>query len=263
VEDETCEASAHFINKCSCGAVISQCRCSGAKTVTTIDNGCDQCKAKIKDNLSETIKSISQTEKTPVNIERENMKIASLKDITDENLKQASAAEISTLIAEELRKASEVWEAEKKESSAQLSAAVKSAEDAHKEIESFKEQVKKNEAALAELVKEKEDRARVDAFNVRMAAVSEKFDLDDEAKAAIVEEIKVIDSEESFAAWMKKASILLKGFAKKMPFPPKKGEKGGKGEKGKEGCECEEEMEEEDAKKKCKATEEALAAEAA
>jgi hypothetical protein len=37
----------HYITKCSCGAVISQCRCpDNNKSVETIDRGCENCKAK-------------------------------------------------------------------------------------------------------------------------------------------------------------------------------------------------------------------------
>jgi hypothetical protein len=37
----------HYIQYCSCGKVISQCRCpSPHKTKTTVSNGCASCKAK-------------------------------------------------------------------------------------------------------------------------------------------------------------------------------------------------------------------------
>ena len=34
----------HFITKCSCGAVLAQCRCpSQDKTVSVVEGGCDNC----------------------------------------------------------------------------------------------------------------------------------------------------------------------------------------------------------------------------
>jgi len=34
----------HYITKCSCGAIISQCRCPAPdKTVTVIERGCARC----------------------------------------------------------------------------------------------------------------------------------------------------------------------------------------------------------------------------
>jgi len=41
--------SEHFIDQCSCGKVISQCRCgSPNKKITVTPNGCDECKSKMK-----------------------------------------------------------------------------------------------------------------------------------------------------------------------------------------------------------------------
>ena len=37
--------SEHYINVCSCGAVINQCRCTGNKTRTVVPNGCPKCKS--------------------------------------------------------------------------------------------------------------------------------------------------------------------------------------------------------------------------
>lgn len=42
--------SEHHIVKCSCGEVISQCRCpSKNKTETIVKDGCAKCKEKKKD----------------------------------------------------------------------------------------------------------------------------------------------------------------------------------------------------------------------
>jgi hypothetical protein len=41
--------SQHYIEKCSCGKVLSQCRCpSHEKEVKVIQDGCVECKAKAK-----------------------------------------------------------------------------------------------------------------------------------------------------------------------------------------------------------------------
>jgi len=43
----------HFKIECSCGTVISQCRCIGERNVTVIENGCSVChKSRIKVYLS-------------------------------------------------------------------------------------------------------------------------------------------------------------------------------------------------------------------
>ena len=44
----------HFITKCSCGVVLTQCRCIGEKHVTVIDNGCYKCKQKLEKKIEPT-----------------------------------------------------------------------------------------------------------------------------------------------------------------------------------------------------------------
>lgn len=44
----------HEIVKCSCGAVIRQCRCMNPnKTVSIIENGCDACQKRLIEYLLE------------------------------------------------------------------------------------------------------------------------------------------------------------------------------------------------------------------
>lgn len=46
--------SEHYINKCSCGKTISQCRCSSPdKKITVTPNGCDECKSKSMKTLEQ------------------------------------------------------------------------------------------------------------------------------------------------------------------------------------------------------------------
>lgn len=35
--------SEHFIIRCSCGTIISQCKCFGPRIETTVEAGCDEC----------------------------------------------------------------------------------------------------------------------------------------------------------------------------------------------------------------------------
>lgn len=52
----------HEIIKCSCGAIIAQCRCMAPnKTIRTIDNGCENCKGNpptLKVKATETVKAL-------------------------------------------------------------------------------------------------------------------------------------------------------------------------------------------------------------
>jgi hypothetical protein len=46
-DDDDAPVHGHFIDRCSCGIVINQCRCpSKDKTLTTINRGCIECRTK-------------------------------------------------------------------------------------------------------------------------------------------------------------------------------------------------------------------------
>lgn len=183
------------------------------------------------ENVNNEQNKISQATNCNVNIERkEIMKITSIKDITDESLKQTNASAIAEFISSELSKKSIEWEQEKNSLSDKLAKAqsdhTKLTEDYSKVLKS----VETLQATVDSLTKEKTDREKVEKFNSRMTEVNEVYELDEEVLAAIVEEVKIIASDEDFNKWKKKASVLLKGFAKKSDKTCEKCEKVHSGE---------------------------------
>jgi len=234
-EQKTNSSSQHFINKCSCGNIISQCRCSSKdKIINIIDDGCSLCR-KIIDSATEykmKKNKISQIENYNVKIERnENMKIASIKDLTDETLKQANASDIASLVSDELKKGNEIWLTEKNKLSDTLAESKKNQEILAKDNTQLQEDMKQLKSQINTFIKANEDREKVEKFNSRMNELNELFDFDDETRAALVDDIKSIASDEDFAKWKTKASILLKGFAKKTKQVEDKTDK-----KCKDGC---------------------------
>jgi hypothetical protein len=187
-----------------------------AKTEITKDSD-SQVISDIKNEKIE--ENNSQAKESPVKGERTYMKITSLKDITDETLKTATASAVADFIGEELKKGSEVWKAEQTE----VKKALATAEEANKvstaEILRLTEELKKVQDAVAAFNKEKQEREAVETFNARMGQVSEAFELDAEARTAIVEDVKAIASDADFTKWFAKAQILFKGYAKKTPPP--------------------------------------------
>jgi hypothetical protein len=162
---------------------------------------------------SKNLKIISQSANTNVNKER-TMKIETLKDITDENLKEAKASQIAEFVAAELKKGNDSWLNEKSNLTNQVSEHNKANEKLNKDVTDLNTKVKELSATIEGLNKEKTDREAVDKFNTRMSEITEAYELDDEARAAVVEEVKSIASDEAFDKWKKKAAVLLKGYAK-------------------------------------------------
>jgi len=159
---------------------------------------------------------ISQSIKIDVNKGRKViMKITSIKDITDESLKECSASAISEFISTELKKGNDEWVAEKSKLDTLLAQAKSDGQKLQEAQSKLQEELTKVQATVEALNTEKSEREKVEKFNVRMSELNEVYDLDDEVRAAIVEDIKALASDEGWAKWQTKAKALLKGFAKK------------------------------------------------
>lgn len=153
-------------------------------------------------------KFISQQQENTVNEGRETiMKITSLADITDETLKQCTASVITEFISTELKKASDVFTAEKAQQ-AQANQTLKAT------TETLQKTVQEMQASLENLTKEREARARVDAFNARMTEVSASYELPEDVAKIVVEDLKALASDEAYAAWKTKAETLFKPYSK-------------------------------------------------
>tara|TARA_Y100000310_G_scaffold182106_1_gene182122 strand:- start:1281 stop:2348 length:1068 start_codon:yes stop_codon:yes gene_type:complete len=158
---------------------------------------------KIKENISQTDKNNVIKEK------RLAMKIKSLKDITDENLKEVSASAITDFIEDELQESVDKYESDKKELEESLQAAKEvnekiEAQDAEnqKELENLK-------ADIANLVKEKEAKEAEEKFNQRMAHMDDVYELIDEDREVIAADVKDLD-DEGFETYQKKMSTLIR-----------------------------------------------------
>lgn len=161
--------------------------------------------------------NISQNEENNVNeegvINRIIMKIENINQITDELLKQVTASSVTDFIQDELKKASEAFVAEKNEKDSAIKAAQEKYEALSTESEKVKEELEKLKAALAKLEEEKLAKAQEEAFNLRMAAFDEEFDLTDEDRQVLAADIKDLN-DEAFAAYKNKMAVLMKEKSK-------------------------------------------------
>jgi hypothetical protein len=157
--------------------------------------------------------NISQNDENTVNqegvINRIIMKIENITQITDELLKQVKASSVTDFIQEELKKASEVFVAEKNEKDLAIKATNEKYEALSTESEKIKEELERVKAALIKFEEEKVAKANEEAFNLRMASFDEEFDLSDEDRQVLATDIKDLN-EESFAAYKNKMAVLMK-----------------------------------------------------
>ena len=145
-----------------------------------------------------------------------HVQIKDLNDITskwsDIIKNEANANEIRKFIADEIVKESEKFAEklrEKEDLLKTVEANKKTLEDKAKILEDSVNQLSKQ---LQE-IKASQDQALAETkFNERMASLDEVFDLDgeDEIRSILTEEVKAIESDEAFAAWMDKKKKLMK-----------------------------------------------------
>jgi hypothetical protein len=154
------------------------------------------------------VENLSHLEENNVNKNTINniMKISKIEDINDESMKELSASAVTEFIAEELKKASEHFSAEKQEKEQALSSALEAQAQLRAEIERIQK-------TLAELEAVKVAKEIEETFNTRMASFDNEYDLDDEDRAIIASDIKEM-SEEIFSAYRKKMSVLMKSKKK-------------------------------------------------
>lgn len=186
----------------------------------------------VSKSMAQAIRSITQENIIEIeNIQKNNsqdkpntvnnssiMKITNIEDITDESIKELSAAavknfvgkhiadqidEVSTRYAQNL----EAKEQEIKERNEAAKAMTEELENAKKQMEVLAEQIKQaEEARLAE-------KAQAD-FNARMADLESKFEIGEKELGVIAKSIRGLD-EAAYADKLNDLEILLAGRAKK------------------------------------------------
>ena len=159
--------------------------------------------------------SSSHVQEINVNKDNRIMKINTIQDITEESMKELTASSISVFIEEELKRASEKFAEEK----GAVEAALKTNQEKNEALtvshDSMKAELEKVQTALTELQKLKADRDAQETFNSRMAEFDAEFDLDDEDRKVLANEMNEM-AEETFAAFKKKMAVLMKEKKKKV-----------------------------------------------
>lgn len=136
------------------------------------------------------------------------MKVTSIKQITDESLKELSASAVSDFIEEELKTASQKYSSEKSKYEDSLKASKEAQEKLEESNKATQEELEKVQAALADLEAEKTERAAQDAFNERMAKMDEAYELTSEDRRVIASQVKNLD-EDGFSAYLENMKVLL------------------------------------------------------
>jgi len=173
--------------------------------------------ATLKTEASVEIKeeNISNIDNLNVNIDNDNkvMIIKSIKDITDESLKQATASQISDLIEQELKLASEKYTAEKTTVEQSLKAANEKYDTLSAAQDSLQKEIAALRASLEAVESDKKAILANEKFNERMSAFDGEYDLDSETRQVLASDIADLD-DDSFAAYKNKMAVFMKNKKK-------------------------------------------------
>tara|TARA_A100001201_G_scaffold139061_1_gene130621 strand:+ start:626 stop:2122 length:1497 start_codon:yes stop_codon:yes gene_type:complete len=157
---------------------------------------------------SEEKSSLSCEKDVKLNKESVMEKIESIKDITDENLKELQASVVSDFIEQELQKASEQFVTEKQEIETKLQAAQDEHQQLLEEHSKLKEDFEKINESLEVIKSEVAAKEAEETFNQRMSFFDEEYELNDDTRSLLASEIKDM-GEEDFEAYAKKMNLLL------------------------------------------------------
>lgn len=161
----------------------------------------DIIRAEIKNTLATSQNLISQINKQDV-INDKNlslikpMKITSIKDITDETLKEVKASSIVDFVETELKIASEKFAKEKTEKETATQELQKKHDEMIKNQEILNKELETLKATLQKLEQEKIAREKQEKFTSRMASFEDKFELAQEEVAVVGSQIKDLDDEQ-------------------------------------------------------------------
>ena len=158
-------------------------------------------------------KDISQKQNNTVKQNSIIMKINSLKDITDESLKEVSASAITRFLADELAQESEKFVEQKGHIEKDLKASNEKVSELEKQLETANTEMEEVKTSLKEIQNKEEARAAQELFDSRMASFDEKYDLDDDTRKVFASQIKDLD-EEAFSVYEQNAVVLMKGREK-------------------------------------------------
>lgn len=170
---------------------------------------------KEKENKSEEMSEENISQSTNNNVKNNTgnrviMKINSIQDITDESLSTLKASAITDFIEESIKEASEEFTQEKSKHETAIKEANEKYDSLQQESDAQKAELEKVQQSLEQLEAEKVEREAEEQFNQRMAAIDDKYDLDEDDRKVLASQVKDLD-EEGYEAYTQQLEVLLRG----------------------------------------------------
>lgn len=218
VEDSN--AHEHKTVKCSCGNIISNCRCSSPDKKTEISTEpCIECQEKnknIKINVTNA-ENVCVNQNNNIVNNKISMKITKIEELNDENLKEVKVSELKDMFASsnkeilelEIKKISNDYVAQLQEKENSAKAAKEAADRIEKQLSDSLAKLAELESKCNQLTNASEQKAKLEAFSARMETIESKFDLNDKQKEIVANKIKALDSDDSFNSALEEFNVLF------------------------------------------------------
>ena len=166
-------------------------------------------------------KNISQSEKTNVNLKKNNSMetekvIDELKDLlADKKFSQEAIASMTSTFADAIKEKDEEFRAELTKAQEEKEAVATEHAELKSSVEELKSKFDEAQTKIAGFESAQKAELAVARFNERMDVLDQKFDLEDEDKEFLARELKDIDAaEEAFASFEEKLVVLWKHKSK-------------------------------------------------
>jgi len=166
-------------------------------------------------------KNISQSEKTNVNLKKNNSMetekvIDELKDLlADKKFSQEAIASMTSTFNDAIKEKDEEFRAELAKANEEKEAIAQEQEELKSSVEELKTKFEEAQLKIADYEAAEKAEKAIARFNERMDVLDHKFELEDEDKEFLAQELKSIDeAEEAFASFEQKLDVLWRHKSK-------------------------------------------------
>jgi len=165
-------------------------------------------------------KNISQKQKTNVNLKKNNSMelekvISELKDLLGEKkFSQEAIASMTSTFTDAIKEKDEQYKQELHKTQEEKEAVANEHAELKNSVEELKSKFEQAQSKIAEYEASIKAEEAVSRFNQHMDVLDQRFDLEDEDKEFLAKELKSIETEEAFASFEDKITVLWKHKSK-------------------------------------------------
>jgi hypothetical protein len=172
---------------------------------------------KKKDLFKKTESCISQIDSANVKTKKETIMdiekvLSELKDLlVEKKFSEEAVANMTNTFAEAIKQKDVEYRASLTKAEEEAAAAIKEREELKASVEKLQAQIGEASQKIAEFENFKKEEEAVARFNARMEAIDNDYDLDDEDRKVLLDDLKSLNaSEEAFASYQNKLSVMWK-----------------------------------------------------